>query len=82
MTDPNELPAHEIGRRLRVARERANKRQEEAAVALGLSCPTIVSIEKGERYVVDQRTSNFNEALRHVPERNSASRGCPRQFYY
>ena len=51
MTDPNELPAHEIGRRLRVARESANKRQEEAAVAVGLSRPTIVSIENGERYV-------------------------------
>ena len=51
MTDMNELPAHEIGRRLRVARESANKRQEDAAAAIGMSRPTIVSIEKGERYV-------------------------------
>jgi Zn-dependent peptidase ImmA (M78 family) len=51
MADLNELSAHEIGRRLRVARENANIRQEEAAEVIGMSRPTLVSIEKGTRRV-------------------------------
>ncbi len=51
MTDMNALSAQEIGRRLRVARENANKLQAEAAGVIGKSRPTIVSIEKGERVV-------------------------------
>ena len=51
MTDLNELPAHEIGRRLRVSRENARILQSEAAEAIGMSRSTLVAIERGERLV-------------------------------
>jgi Zn-dependent peptidase ImmA (M78 family) len=51
MVDLNELSAQEIGRRLRLARENAKIRQDEAAKVIGLSRPTLVSIEKGDRRV-------------------------------
>ena len=51
MADLNELSAHEIGRRLRLARENAGIKQDEAAQFLGVSRPTLVSIEKGGRSV-------------------------------
>lgn len=47
----NELSAQEIGRRLRLAREDAGVRQEEAAQVIGMSRPTLVSIEQGVRPV-------------------------------
>ena len=49
MTDLNDLSAQEIGRRLRLARESAKILQDEAAKAIGVSRPTLVSIEKGDR---------------------------------
>lgn len=51
MTDLIELTAQEIGRRLRLARESAKIRQDDAAKVIGLSRPTLVSIEKGDRLV-------------------------------
>ena len=51
MTDLNDLTAQEIGRRLRLARESAKIRQDEAAKVIGMSRPTLVSIEKGDRRV-------------------------------
>lgn len=51
MVDLNELSAQEIGRRLRLARENAGILQDEAAQIIGLSRPTLVSIEKGARPV-------------------------------
>ncbi|HBK07156.1 MAG TPA: transcriptional regulator [Acetobacteraceae bacterium] len=51
MADLNELSPQEIGRRLRLARENANIRQDEAATVIGVSRPTLVSIEKGARRV-------------------------------
>lgn len=51
MSDLNELTAQEIGRRLRIARETAGIRQEDAAHFIGVSRPTLVSIEKGIRRV-------------------------------
>lgn len=51
MADLNELSAQEIGRRLRLARENADIRQDEAAQVIGMSRPTLVSIEKGTRRV-------------------------------
>jgi Zn-dependent peptidase ImmA (M78 family) len=51
MVDLNELSAQEIGRRLRVARENADIRQDDAAQIIGMSRPTLVSIEKGIRRV-------------------------------
>ena len=51
MIDFNILPAHEIGRRLRVARQNANKRKSDVAEAIGLSDPSIVALEKGERSI-------------------------------
>lgn len=51
MADLNELTAQEIGRRLRLARENAKIRQEEAAKVIGMSRPTLVAIEKGDRRV-------------------------------
>lgn len=51
MSDLNEISAQEIGRRLRLARENANIRQDDAAQVIGMSRPTLVSIEKGTRRV-------------------------------
>ncbi len=51
MVDLNELSAHEIGRRLRLARENAGIKQDEAAQFIGLSRPTLVAIEKGGRNI-------------------------------
>lgn len=51
MADLNELSAQEIGRRLRIARETAGVRQDDAANVIGMSRPTLVSIEKGVRRV-------------------------------
>jgi Zn-dependent peptidase ImmA (M78 family) len=51
MVDLNDLSAQEIGRRLRLARETAQIRQDEAAKVIGMSRPTLVSIEKGDRRV-------------------------------
>lgn len=51
MADLNELSAPEIGRRLRLARENAGIRQDDAARVIGMSRPTLVSIEKGIRRV-------------------------------
>jgi len=51
MADLNEISAQEIGRRLRLARENAGIRQDEAAQVIGMSRPTLVSIEKGTRRV-------------------------------
>ena len=49
MADLNELSAHEIGRRLRLSRENAGIKQDDAAQLIGVSRPTLVSIEKGGR---------------------------------
>ncbi|AXO16500.1 helix-turn-helix domain-containing protein [Thalassospira indica] len=51
MADLNDLTAQEIGRRLRLARENVKIRQDEAAKVIGMSRPTLVSIEKGDRRV-------------------------------
>jgi len=51
MSDLNEISAQEIGRRLRLARENANIRQDDAAQVIGMSRPTLVSIEQGTRRV-------------------------------
>lgn len=51
MADLNDLTTQEIGRRLRLARESAKVRQDEAAKVIGMSRPTLVSIEKGDRRV-------------------------------
>lgn len=51
MADLNELTAQEIGRRLRLSRESAKIRQDEAAKVIGMSRPTLISIEKGDRRV-------------------------------
>lgn len=51
MADLNDLTPQEIGRRLRLARESAKIRQDEAAKVIGMSRPTLVSIEKGDRRI-------------------------------
>lgn len=51
MADLNEISAQEIGRRLRIARQNADIRQDSAAQVIGMSRPTLVSIEKGTRRV-------------------------------
>lgn len=51
MSDLNEISAQEIGRRLRLARENADIRQDDAAQVISVSRPTLVSIEKGTRRV-------------------------------
>jgi Zn-dependent peptidase ImmA (M78 family)/DNA-binding XRE family transcriptional regulator len=47
----DEVTASEIGERLRIARVAAKKTQDDAAATLGVSRPTVVSIEKGQRKV-------------------------------
>jgi Zn-dependent peptidase ImmA (M78 family) len=49
MVDLNEMSTQEIGRRLRLARENAGIRQDAAAQVIGMSRPTLVSIEQGTR---------------------------------
>lgn len=51
MADLNRISAQELGRRLRIARENAAIRQASAAGVIGLSRPTLVSIEKGTRRI-------------------------------
>ena len=51
MADLNEISAQEIGRRLRLARENADFRQDNSAQIIGMSRPTLVSIEQGIRRV-------------------------------
>ena len=51
MVDMNEISDQEIGRRVRLARENADIRQDSAAQVIGVSRPTLVSIEKGTRRV-------------------------------
>lgn len=51
MAGLNEISAQEIGRRLRLARENADVRQDEAARVIALSRPTLVAIEKGTRRI-------------------------------
>jgi len=51
MVDLNELSAKEIGQRLRLAREAANIKQDEAAGFIKVSRPTLISIEQGVRRV-------------------------------
>ena len=62
MTDLNEISAQEMGRRLRVARESAGIRQDQAAQVIGVSRPTLVSIEKGTRRV---RIQELQSLARH-----------------
>jgi Zn-dependent peptidase ImmA (M78 family)/transcriptional regulator with XRE-family HTH domain len=47
----DDIPASDIGERLRAARVEAKKTQDEAATALSVSRPTLISIEKGQRKV-------------------------------
>src|SRR5258708_7474890 len=47
--DNKELSQHELGERLRRARETANQTQDLAAKAAALSRTTLVAIEKGQR---------------------------------
>lgn len=51
MAELERISATEIGDRLRKARNTAGKSQDEAAAAIGVSRPTVVSIEKGQRKV-------------------------------
>ena len=51
MADLNDMSAQEIGRRLRLARKNKGIRQDEAAQLIGMSRPTLVSIEQGARRV-------------------------------
>ena len=51
MADLNDMTSQEIGRRLRLARESAKIRQDQAAKVIGMSRPTLVSIEKGDRRI-------------------------------
>jgi Zn-dependent peptidase ImmA (M78 family)/DNA-binding XRE family transcriptional regulator len=51
MVDLNELSMQEVGRRLKLARESAGVRQEQAAQFIEVSRPTLVSIEQGSRRI-------------------------------
>ena len=62
MADLNDIGAQEIGRRLRLAREEAGIRQDNAALVIGVSRPTLVSIEKGARRV---RIQELQRLARH-----------------
>ena len=47
----DDIPATEIGDRLRIARGTTGKTQDEVAAIIGVSRPTLISIEKGQRKV-------------------------------
>lgn len=49
MGNIDDLSAQEIGRRLKMARENAGIKQESAAHVIGVSRPTLISIEQGVR---------------------------------
>jgi Zn-dependent peptidase ImmA (M78 family)/transcriptional regulator with XRE-family HTH domain len=51
MTPLEQVPAAEVGERLRIAREAANITQADAAKAIGVARTTIVAIEQGQRRV-------------------------------
>lgn len=51
MTPLDQIPAADVGERLRIAREAANVTQAAAALAIGVARTTIVAIEQGERRV-------------------------------
>ncbi|MGE0769471.1 MAG: ImmA/IrrE family metallo-endopeptidase [Hyphomicrobiaceae bacterium] len=52
MTSPlDKLSPHEVGERLRIAREAAKLKQQQAADAIGISRTTLVAIEQGQRKV-------------------------------
>lgn len=76
MADLNELSAQEIGRRLWIARENADVRQDDAAQVIGMSRPTLVSIEKGVAVCASRnsRRSRATTAYRSTP--SSAARQC------
>lgn len=51
MTHVDTIPAPEIARRLRVARENANKETCEVAKEMGMAISTVIAIESGDRFV-------------------------------
>lgn len=51
MTDSREFSANELGRRIRLVRESANRRVEEVAAVIGLTRADIEFIERGTRSV-------------------------------
>ena len=52
MTSPlDKLNPHEVGERLRIAREAAKLKQQQAADAIGVARTTLVAIEQGQRKV-------------------------------
>ncbi len=51
MAELNDLSMQEVGRRLKIARERLNIKQEDAANAIEVSRPTLVAIEQGSRRI-------------------------------
>lgn len=69
---PDVLPPELMGKRLRIARETARLRQQDAASQIGLSRTTLVAIEKGDRAVkgselralVDLYGISMNQLLR------------------
>lgn len=62
----DDIDAVEIGERLRVARVSRRLNQDDAAKALGLSRPTIIAIEKGQRKVKLEELDQLGQ-LYHVP---------------
>ena len=52
------IDPRELGRKLRLARERRGMKQEEAAKVIAVARTTIVAIEKGERRIRPQVTGN------------------------
>lgn len=56
-----DIPATEIGERLRIARTSAKKTQDDAAGILSVSRPTLISIEKGQRKVKIEELERLGE---------------------
>src|SRR5580704_1009090 len=44
-----QMSAEDVGERLRIAREKANLTQEDAAAAIDVARTTLIAIEKGQR---------------------------------
>ena len=60
----NHLSDQEIGQRLRIARESAKLRQEDAAERIGMSRTTVVAIEKGDRRARFEEVRAFAQLYR------------------
>lgn len=71
----DDISAADIGERLRIARTASGKTQDDVASAIGVSRPTLVSIEKGQRKVraeeLDKLTALYGVSVNNILARDA-----------